>query len=589
MKSFTNDEIARLLRNVAGAYAIKNEAKYRFQILAYKKAADNIDAASKQVSDLIKEGRLEEIEGIGPSLKGHLEELFEKGEVKHFKEILSVTSPALFPLLDIPSFGPKKAYKLIAAFDLNNPDTVIDELYNLAKSNKISPIETFGEKSQADIITAIDEYRLGKTKSARMVLPLAQEISEEIINYIKKEGSVIEIYPLGSLRRKKSTIGDVDIAVTSKNPQKVIEHFVNYPYKDRIIEKGDVTSSIVLAGNKQVDLMVLNPDQIGSLLQHFTGSKEHNVKLREYAIKKGYSLSEKGIKLKDGELIKFKDEKKFYEFLGLEWIPPEIRENMGEVEASLNKILPKLVELKDIKGDFHIHSNFPINSSHDYGNASMEEMLEKAKKLKYEYLGFSEHNPSVGNQSKEQISKLLLERNKKIEQLRKSNKYIRIINLLEVDILTSGNLAISNDDLDLLDMAIVSIHSSFKTQREKMTERILKGLSHPKAKILAHPTGRLINQREGYEADWEIIFRFVKEKNKALEINAWPTRLDLRDDLVFLARKMGCKFVVNTDSHALSHMDNMKYGIDVARRGWCEKIDIVNTYSYEKLLNWIKS
>lgn len=589
MKSFTNDEIAKLLRNVAGAYAIKNESKYRFQILAYKKAADNIDSASKQVSDLIREGRLEEIEGIGPSLKGHLEELFEKGEVKHFKEILSVTSPALFPLLDIPSFGPKKAYKLIAAFDLKNPETVIDEVYDLAKSNKISTIETFGEKSQADIITAIDEYRLGKTKSARMVLPLAQEISEEIISYIKKDSSVIEIYPLGSLRRKKSTIGDVDIAVTSKNPQKVIEHFVSYPYKDRVIEKGDVTSSIILAGNKQIDLMVLNPDQIGSLLQHFTGSKEHNVKLREYAIKKGYSLSEKGIKLKDGTLKKFNDEKKFYEFLGLEWIPPEIRENMGEIEACLNKNLPKLVELSDIKGDFHVHSNFPINSSHDYGNASMEEMLEKAKKLNYEYFGFSEHNPSVGNQSKEQIRKLLLERNKKIEQLRKSNKYIRIINLLEVDILTSGNLAISNDDLDLLDMAIVSIHSSFKTPKEKMTERILKGLSHPKAKILAHPTGRLINQREGYEADWEKIFRFVKEKNKALEINAWPTRLDLRDDLVFLARKMGCKFVINTDSHALSHMDNMKYGIDVAKRGWCEKIDIVNTYSYEKLINWIKS
>jgi len=587
MKSFTNEEISKLLRNVAGAYSIQNEAKYRFQILAYQKAADTIESSSKEVKDLLSEHQLDTLPGIGESMKKHLTELFEKGEVKHFNEILENISPAVFPLLDIPSFGPKKAFKLINAFDLKDPKTVIDKIYNLATENKISPLESFGTKSQADIITAIEEFKLGKTKSARMVLPLAEEISESILKYIKKEKSVIEAYPLGSLRRKKSTIGDVDIAVTSKNPEKVLSHFVNYPYKDRIIEKGDITASIVLSGNKQVDLMVLQPDQIGSLLQHFTGSKDHNVKLRELAIKKGYSLSEKGIKLKDGTLKKFDNEEKFYNFLGLSWIPPEMRENKGEIEAAASDKLPGLVELKDIEGDFHIHSNYPLNSSHDYGKDSMEFMLDKAITLGYKYLGFSEHNPSIGNQTELEIFEILKKRNNKIEQLRSSNKNIRIINLLEVDILTSGKLALSDRCLDLLDMAIVSIHSSFKTEKGPMTKRILSGLSHPKAKILAHPTGRLINQRNGYDADWEEIFEFSRKNNKALEINAWPTRLDLRDDLVFEARKTGCKFVINTDSHAISHMDNMKFGLSVARRGWCEEKDIINTLSYKELLKWI--
>lgn len=594
MKSFTNEEIARLLRSVAGAYTIKNEAKYRFQILAYQKAADAIDSSSKEVKDLLLENKLSKIPGIGESIKKHLTELFEKGEVEHFNEILNEISPAVFPLLDIPSFGPKKAFKLISAFGLKDPKTVIDKIYNLANENKIAPLDSFGEKSQADIITAIDEYRLGKTKSSRMVLPLAQEIADDILEYLRKNKDVVDAYPLGSLRRKKSTIGDVDIAVTSKNPQKVLTHFVNYPYKDRIIEKGDITASIVLSGNKQIDLMVLSPDQIGSLLQHFTGSKEHNVKLREYALKKGFSLSEKGIKLKDGTLKKFSNEKDFYNFLGIDWIEPEMRENKGEIEAALQQAqgirpgLPKLVKLEDTKGDFHIHSNFPIDSSHDYGKDSMQTMIDKAISLGYEYIGFSEHNPSVGNHSESEVYKLLAERNKKIEQLRKSNKNIRIINLLEVDILTSGKLALSDKCLDLLDMAIVSIHSSFKSSNEKMTKRILSGLSHPKAKILAHPTGRLINQRNGYEAFWDKIFEFAKKENKALEINAWPTRLDLRDDLVLQAKKLGCKFIINTDSHAVGHMDNMKYGVSVARRGWCEKIDILNTLSYTDLENWMK-
>ncbi len=585
----TNSDIAKLLRHVAASYTILDDKKHRFQILAYQKAADSIESLSREVKDFATDNKIDEIPGIGYSIKTYLFELIETGKVEHFDKVLGKVSPAVFPLLDIPTFGPKKAFKLVNAFELKDPNTVIQEVYMLCVENRISPLDGFGEKSQNDIKRAIDEYKLGKTKSSRMVLALASEISDNMLSYLKKDKNVIEAYTLGSLRRMKSTIGDIDIAVSSNAPEKVLDYFTAFPYKDRIIERGEITSSIILSGNKQVDLMVLKPEMMGSLLQHFTGSKEHNVALREFAIKKGYSLSEKGIKLKDGTLKTFGKEEDFYNFLGLDWIPPELRENQGEIELAKKNNLPRLVELKDIRGDFHIHSSYPIEPSHDLGANTMEEMLSDAKALGYKYFGFSEHNPSVGNHSEEQIYSILLKRNKKIEQLRKSNKSIRIINLLEVDILVSGELALSDRCLELLDMAIVSIHSSFRTPKEIMTSRIIKGLSHPKAKIFAHPSGRLINQREPYEVDWRKLFKFTAKNNKALEINSWPTRLDLSDSLVKEAKTYNCKFIVNTDSHAVAHMKNMPYGVAVARRGWCEKEDIINTLPTDKLLRWISS
>lgn len=589
MHKFTNREISSLLRNVAATYSIIDEKKHRFQIIAYQKASETIDGLSTEIMDLFVQNSLDKIPGVGESMRSHLQELFTTGHVVHFEKIMENLSPAVFPLLDIPTFGPKKAFKLVEAFHLDNSSTVIDDVYDLAQKGKIAPLDTFGEKSQADIKRAIDEYRLGKTKSSRMVLPLAKELADKFVAYLKENKHVKEVFPLGSLRRMKSTIGDVDIAVASNRPAEVLKHFVAYPYKERIIEQGDITSSLVVSGNKQIDLMVLKPDQLGSLLQHFSGSKQHNVALREYAIKKGFSLSEKGIKLKDGTTKTFTDEKAFYNYLGLDWIPPEMRENTGEIEAAKAHQLPDLVELKDIKGDLHIHSNYPIEPSHDLGANTMQEMIDRAIELKYEYIGFSEHNPSVGNHTSDQIYSILARRNEKIEQLKLSNKNIRIINLLEIDILANGNLALDNKSLELIDLGIVSIHSSFKTEKKDMTKRILSGLSHPKAKIFAHPTGRLINQRDGYDVEWEKLFSFVQENNKALEINSWPTRLDLVDTLARQAKDMGVSFVIDTDSHAVSHMDNMFYGISVARRAWCEKKNILNSLPFEKFWAWTQS
>lgn len=589
--NMTNLEIARLLKNVAVAYSIKDEVKHRFQIIAYQKAADVVEHASVELKDLYKEGKLEKLPAIGSSIISHLQEIFEKGRVRHFEKVISGIPKAVFPLLDIPTFGPKKAYKIVKSFKLNNPDTVAVDVERLAKQGKISKLPSFGDKSEKDILRAIQEFNLGTTKTARMILPYAFENANKLISYLKQSKEVVEAYPLGSLRRMASTVGDIDIAVASDNAGAVIEHFVRYPHTERVLERGKVTASILISGGRHVDLMVQKPDRFGSLLQHFTGSKHHNVALREYALKKGWSLSEYGIKkaIASGkwQTKEFDSEEKFYKALGMDWIPPEIRENQGEIELAVKRRLPKLVELDDIKGDLHAHSNFRIEPSHDLGNNSMEEMIKKAVSLEYEYLGFSEHNPSITNHTKTQVYSILSRRKEKIEQIKRSTKNIHIINLLEVDILADGNVSIDDKALKLIDSAIVSIHSSFSMDVDRMTKRILKGLSHPKAKIFAHPTGRLLNERPGYNVDWDKLFDFASKNKKALEINAWPTRLDLPDMLVKQAKDCGVRFIINTDSHADWQMDNILYGVAVARRGWCTKNDILNTQPYEKIFSWL--
>jgi DNA polymerase (family 10) len=584
-----NHEIAELFRDVAAAFSIKNERKFYFQIVAYRNAAESIDLLTTQLKDLYKEGKLQTVQGIGVTIKSRIEELFKKGKVAHFEAVLRGIPKSVFVLMRVPSIGPKKAYKLAEKLALNDPKTALEDLIIKAKSHKIAQIPSFGEKSEQDILRAILEYKKGKGKTNRMTLPYATEISDKILTYLNQSKYVNKAVSLGSLRRMMSTIGDVDIAVATDKPNEVIEHFTAYPYKERVIEKGPATASILTSGGKQIDLMTVPPDSLGALLQHFTGSKEHNVRLREYALKKGLSLSEKGIKnLKNGLLKKYDSEEKFYNALGMSWIPPEIRENKGEIELAIQNKLPELVELKDIKGDFHIHSNFPIEPSHDLGETSIKEIIEYAKKLNYQYLGFSEHNPSVSKHTKDEIYSIIAKRNEQIEQIKLNNKDIRVLKLLEVDILSSGELAIDDKAIELLDAIIVSIHSSFSMNKKEMTKRIIAGLSHPKAKILAHPTGRKINERKGYELDFDLIFDFCKKNNKALEINSWPERLDLPDTLIRKAVDCGVKLVINTDSHAVYQMNLMKYGVATARRGWAKKSDIINTMNFADIIKWIK-
>ncbi|MBI4058102.1 hypothetical protein HY405_02230 [Candidatus Microgenomates bacterium] len=609
-KDMTNQEIAELLRSVAAAYELKpqSEQNIRFRITAYQRAADAVEHATSELKDLWEEGKLDQIPGVGSSIAQHLDELFKTGNVRHFHAVFSNLPPAMFTLLRVPGIGAKTAFKLTRELKITSRERAIEELEKAAKNGAIRTIAGFGADSENDILRSIEEI---KGRTDRMLLPYATVIAEEVVEWLKKHPFVKRVDPLGSLRRQVATVGDVDIAVASDKSREVIEHFGNYPKKSHIIEAGEHTSSLVLPGGAHIDLMVQPPEAYGALLQHFTGSKHHNIALREYALKKKMSLSEYGIKKlktsayakalagrQNSKLKTFATEEDFYKELDLLWIPPELREDTGEIEAALRSAqgklpgLPKLVELSDIKGDFHLHSSFPIKTSHDEGQDSFEKMVKRAGELGYEYLGFSEHNPSQSTVSKKEAIELLESKSEAIEQINYSMKKSekervrKVFNGLEIDILPNGKLAIPEEGLEFLDYAIVSIHSSFRQSKKEQTKRVIAGLSHPKAKILGHPTARRLQKREGIELEWEEIFAFCKKHEKALEVNSWYDRLDLSDILVREAVKHGVKLIINTDSHEVSHMELMRYGVSVARRGWAEKGDVVNTWDWTKFVSW---
>ncbi len=555
-KEFTNLQIAELLRDVAASYQLQNEKDNRFKIIAYERAADAIEHASSELKDLWDEGKLKDVPGVGEAIAEHLDELFKTGHVKHFEDLMKGYPKIMFRLLKIQGIGPKTAYKLVSEGSI--PKEVKEELKEVEE------------------------------KPTRHLLPYAWERASEVIDWLKKIKGVKQVDPLGSLRRKASTIGDIDIAVATDNPNMVIDHFIKFPKTQKVLEKGEKTASILLPGDVQVDLMVQPLNSYGSLLQHFTGSKHHNIALREYALRKGLSLSEYGIKnIRTKKLKNLRTEKEFYNYLGLEYIQPELREDTGEIEAAKEGKLPKLVEIADIKCDLQIHSSFDIETSHDLGISSMEEIIKEGNKLNYEYLAFTEHNPSRSKHSDKQIVEILKRKREKVEQLNYSG-VIKVFNSLEIDILPDGSCPIPQDAFDYVDFALVSIHSSFNLSKDQMTQRVIKALSwNPKALIFSHPTARILNKREGIELDWPEIFDFCLRNNKWIEINADPMRLDLPDFLVREAVKAGVKLTLGTDSHDKEMMKNIVYGVSVARRGWCTKYDIVNSLElsdFEKLL-----
>lgn len=585
----TNLEISELLRAVAAAYKLKDSQKNKFRIVAYERAADAVEHLTSEAKDMWDEGKLDDIPGVGESIAAHLDEIFKTGKSKHFAKIMQGFPPAIFELMKVPGIGPKTAFKLSRKLGITEAKGAMKKLEKAVAQGRVSDIPGFGEQSAESMQKSIKEAS-GRTK--RMLLPYASELAAEIVAWIKKEKNVSQVEPLGSLRRRAATVGDIDIAAATKNPEKTLIHFTKYPKAKRVLEKGERTASIILPGDIQVDLMVQGVASFGALLQHFTGSKHHNIALREMALKKSMSLSEYGIKVK-GKLEKFADEKAFYKKLGLDWIPPELREDAGEIEAAKNKSLPKLVEPKDVKADLQIHSNFDIETSHDLGISSMEEVIKAAGVLEYEYLAFTEHNPSQSGHNDKQVVEILKKKRDKIDEINSSlvkgmkRSVKKVFNSLEVDILPDGNLPLPDKAFDFLDFILVSIHSSFRLSRVEMTKRVLRALDYPKVKIFAHPTARKLNKREGIELNWPEIFKFCKTKNIWLEVNGDPMRLDLPDFLIREGKKAGVKFSLGTDSHHQEGLNNMQWAVFMARRGWLTTKDIVNTKSlheFEKLI-----
>jgi len=583
-KHLTNLELAKLLRAVSAALELSGANSFRF--VAYQKAADAIEHSSSEVKDLWDDKRLGDLPGVGESIASHLDELFRTGKVKHFESIFKPFPPSLFEMLEVPGIGPKTAYKLSKSLGISRAHSAISSLEKAAKKGKIRNLEGFGVESEADIIRSIGEY---KNRSRRMLLPVAQSIADSVIEWMQKSPVVKQADPLGSLRRQASTVGDVDIAVASADPVAAITHFTQYPQKSRVLEAGDKSASLILPNGYQVDLMVQPPESYGSLLQHFTGSKHHNIALRELALKKGLSLSEYGIK-QDNKTHHFSSEEDFYHYLGLEWIPPELREGRGEIERAKNKTLPKLITVEEIKGDLQLHSSFDVEPSHDLGQSTPIDMARMGASLGYEYIGLTEHNPAVSTHTKKQMVDIIKAKTEAIAHINESGgkQLVHIFNGMEIDIQSSGERALPDEALELLDYACVSIHGSFRQNRKLMTDRVLRGLDHPKVRFFAHPTARLLNQREGIELDWDRIFDFCLTHNKWLEVDAWPNRLDLPDTLVHEAIKRGVRLVIDTDSHEMQQMEYMRFGVSVARRGHAQTKDIINTVSLTKMRELLK-
>ncbi|OGK42791.1 hypothetical protein A3A74_01095 [Candidatus Roizmanbacteria bacterium RIFCSPLOWO2_01_FULL_35_13] len=604
-KNLSNKEIASILRNIAAVYLLTNAN--RFKIIAYDNAADTVGQLTRELKDIWQEDKLFNIPGIGKTIGSNLDELFKTGKSEHFKGIMKKIPSTVFILMNLPTIGPKKAYKLVQALKLLNPKTVIKDLQKAAEQNHVAKLETFGEKSQKDILEAIKLYEKRSSKSDRMPLPYAYALAREISNYLEKFPGVNRIHTLGSLRRMVSTIGDVDIAVQVEShkvhkvkslEKEIVNYFLKFPKIISVVNTGDKKASVIVSPNIRVDLRVQGEKSYGAMLQYFTGSKMHNIRLREYGIKKGLSLNEYGIKSisnfqlptsieipnPKSKLFEFKEEKELYNFLGLQYIPPEIREGTNEIDLAEKNKIPNLVEIKDIKGDLHIHSSYDLKPSHDFGENSYQEILEKAEQLKYEYVGFTDHNTKISGQTEKEILDIMKLRYKDI---RKINSKVKNFIGLEIDIMPHGKLALPEKAIDYVDFLIVSVHSVFNMDMKSMTQRVLSALSYPKVKILAHPTGRLLGSREGFELDWAKIFEFCSKKNIAIEINSLPKRLDLPDSLVREALQYKVKFAINTDAHANSHMDGMFYGVSVARRGWCTKNDIINTLSISDFRKWI--
>lgn len=587
--NFSNSQIAGMLKQVGAALTIKNANL--FQIRAYENAASSVEHATSEIQDLWEEGQLDKVPGLGANLQEHLGELFKTGKVRHWEELKSSIPSGVFELLGITGVGPKTALKLAESGIKKRED-----LFHALKTGELVK-KGFSKKLAEKIEMGLNE---AEVSSGRMLLPYAFAQAERILEYVKKCPAVKEADSLGSLRRRVATIGDLDFSVASDNHTAVVKHLVGMPGISRVADQGESKVTLMLNSGLQLDFLIADADSYGALLQHFTGSKNHNIHLRTLAEKKGLSLSEYGVRKvksqkvkgkstdQNSKVIECKTEDELYGILGMQTPAPEIREDSGEVEAAVAGKLPRLVELGDIKADLHMHSSFPIEPSHDLGADTIQEMARICQSIGYQYIGISDHNPSVSGHSDKVYFSLVEKRSKVIEQINSSSKSIRVLNLLEVDIQVDGRLAIPDKAAEMLDYIVAGVHSSHRMPKDKMTKRILTALQHPKVGVLAHPTGRLLNERDAYDADWEEIFKFCARNNKALEINCFPNRLDLPDLLARSAKELGVKFTMGTDAHKEESLENMKFGVYVARRAWLETEDVLNSWDLKNFLNWFK-
>ncbi len=569
-----NKEIAKIFYQIGEYLAMKDIA---FKPQAYQKASQIVESLSQDLADIYQKGKLsalKKIPGIGKNLALKIEEYIKTGKISKLEKLKKECPVNLEELSTIEGLGPKTIKILYKDLRIKN----INDLEKAAKAHKIRKLFGFGLKTENNILRSIN---FAKQSQGRFLLGFIEPLAEEIVEQLKSLKEVKKLEIAGSFRRKKETVGDIDILVISLKPKKVIDFFVKMPQVEAIYENGRTKSSVRLKYGFDVDLRVVEPECFGSALQYFTGNKEHNIALRTYAEKKLFlKINEYGI-FKKGKRIASKTEEKVYEVLKMDCPAPELRTNMGEIEAAINRKLPKIIGYDEVLGDLHMHTVWSD------GNFSIEKMAKEAKKLGRKYIAITDHTGSlkIANGMDE---KTILAQIKKIKKINKKIKGIKIFSGAEVNIKQSGKIDVSDKILSKLDWVVASIHSAFKMSKAKMTERIIMAMENPYVRVIGHPSGRIIQQREGYELDWEKIFKAAKRTGTFLEINAYPGRLDLRDIIIQKAVRSGVKLVISTDSHHKDQLKFLKFGIAQARRGWAEKKDIINALSlekFEKLVN----
>jgi DNA polymerase (family 10) len=563
-----NQQIATIFNEIAELLELKGGNSFR--IRAYRRAAQNLDGLAQDVA-MLTEDELMDIPGIGKDLAGKVREYVETGAIAKHEELKKDIPAGVLELLRVPGLGPKKAKLFYDRLKI----TSAEALKAAITEGRLAGLSGIQKKTEENILRGIAALKKG---SERTPLGRALPLAEEIVRRLKNAAPVGRIEVAGSIRRRRETVRDIDILVTSARPQEVMEVFVHLPHVNRVLAHGETKSSMVTDEGIQVDLRVVDEDSFGAALQYFTGSKEHNIRLREMAVKAGLKINEYGVfKGVAGKKIGGKTEEDIYRALGLAWVPPELREDRGEIDLARENRLPDLVTLDDIKGDLHVHTKWS-DGSHDLGT-----IIDAARKQGYSYIAITDHTKGLGV-AHGLDAKRLAEQGREIDAANRRLSGFRVLKGTEIDIRADGRLDLPERALSSLDIVVASIHSGFNQPREQMTKRLLAAIRNPRVSIIAHPTGRLLGEREPYAVDMAAVLREAARCGVAMEVNAYPLRLDLNDIHVRMAKDLGVPLVISTDTHVMTQLDQMAYGVAVARRGWAERGDVLNTLPVEKLL-----
>lgn len=567
-----NSEIAQIFTEVADLLEIEDANQFR--VSAYRNAARTIEGYPDRVYKMVESGDpVDEISGIGEDLAKKINEIVETGNLVFLEELRSRTPQSLIKLLDISGLGPKRVQKLYQELNITN----IEDLRAALKAGKVSDIDGFGPKTEENILEALESKSFEKERTR---LDIAEQFVDPMVEYLKENEFVDEAVVAGSYRRRKETVGDLDIIAISNEGQKVCEAFVDFDSISDVMSQGETKASVKLRSGLQVDLRVVKKESYGGALLYFTGSKAHNIHLRNIALDKGFKLNEYGV-FKGADYVLGETEKEIYEFFDMSYIVPELREDNGEIEAALDHNLPDLVQLDDIRGDLQMHTKASD------GKNTLEEMAVEAERLGYEYIAITDHTSHIGVTRGLDIEDARAYI-KKIEAFNEEQNNLTVLKSVEVDILKDGSLDLPDEILEQMDVILVSVHSNFELEEEEQTNRIIKALENPNVNILAHPSTRMIGSREPIKMNLQKIMETALDLGCFLEINAAPERLDLWDDAIRRARELGLKLVISTDAHRVSELANMKYGIFQARRGWASKSMILNTLSLEDLQEQLK-